>query len=93
MQAAPVIPWRSVMPYGCLGIDDPADFRRAYRHRLHQRTPKILAELAELRADYDGERIVLLCFEDVRKPDQWCHRQLLSEWLTEHLGESIPELP
>jgi len=28
-----------------------------------------------------------------RPPRQFCHRRLVAEWLEEHLGVVIPELP
>ena len=36
-----------------------------------------------------GENAVLLCWE---KPNIWCHRRLVAEWLENALGVTIPEL-
>jgi hypothetical protein len=36
---------------------------------------------------------VLLCWEHLRKPEEWCHRRIVAEWFTHHLGVSIPEMP
>jgi hypothetical protein len=84
-----VEPWPAVMPWGLLGEEDPEVFRRWYRHRLHRLTPRILAELAELRAKYDGWPLALCCFE---KPGEWCHRTLLAGWISERIGEEVQEL-
>ena len=70
------------------------EFRRIYLRGLDamgaDRIRDLLADL-ERRA---GKRdLVLLCFEDVRDPEQHCHRRYLAEWLSEHLGMSVPELP
>ena len=35
--------------------------------------------------------VVLLCFEDVRRPGEWCHRQIVAAWLGEH-GLVVEEL-
>jgi len=59
---------------------------RRYRHRLHRQTPRILAELQELREGYGD--LVLPCFEP---PDRFCHR-VLSTWLEEKLGEFVEEV-
>ncbi len=83
-----VEPWPAVMPWGLLGEEDLQAFRRRYRHRLHRLTPRILAELAELLAKYDGWPLALLCFE--RDPAQ-CHRSILAEWLREK-GVQVQEL-
>ncbi len=88
-----VEPWPAVMPWGLLDVTDPDVFRRKYRARLHRRTPRILAELQELLAKYDGWPIALLCWEDLRKPGAWCHRVRLGEWISERTGEVVSELP
>jgi len=87
-----LVAWEAVMPWGLLEERDPEVFRRRYRHRLHLRTPRILAELADLQRTYDGWPLALCCFEDLRRPDAWCHRRILAGWLEEHLGEEIPDL-
>lgn len=70
-----VVSWPAVMPWGLVGkFEDRAEFRRAYRRRLHQRRPRILDELAGLLDSYDGWRIALCCFENLAKPGAWCHR-------------------
>ena len=38
------------------------------------------------------EGVVLLCFEDVTQPHQWCHRRLFSAWYRAQTGVVIPEL-
>jgi hypothetical protein len=37
--------------------------------------------------------LVLLCFEDLRKPGVWCHRQIVAAWIEERFGMVVPELP
>lgn len=86
-----LVGWRTVAPFGVLGETDPDVFRRRYRHRLHRLTPRVLHELADLRAAYDGWPLALCCFEDVTKPGAWCHRTFLAEWLAEK-GVIIEEL-
>jgi hypothetical protein len=89
---APLVEWPVTYPVGLLDITDPAEFRRKYRHRLHSKTPRVLAELAELREAYAPLSLVLLCFEDLAKPGAWCHRTLLGEWISQKLGEEVPGL-
>jgi uncharacterized protein YeaO (DUF488 family) len=68
-------------------VTDPDEFRRRYRHRLHQRTGRILAELAELHERYDGWPLALCCFE---ADPAACHRSVLAGWLAEK-GVAIEE--
>jgi hypothetical protein len=37
--------------------------------------------------------LVLLCYENISKPGQWCHRTMFAEWWKEKTGEVIEELP
>lgn len=39
-----------------------------------------------------GKDVVLCCYEDVRKDDEWCHRQLFAKWWFEKTGAVISEL-
>ena len=35
---------------------------------------------------------MLCCYEDVRIPNEWCHRLIFTEWWLSKTGEAIPEL-
>jgi hypothetical protein len=84
-----LVEWPTVYPWGIYNADlDEQTFRRKYRHQLHRKTPKVLAELQELREGYDAP-LVLLCFEPA---GSFCHRTLLAEWISQHTGEAIPEV-
>jgi uncharacterized protein YeaO (DUF488 family) len=84
-----VEPWPAVMPWGLLDVTDPDVFRRKYRDCLHQRTPRVLAELVELLAKYTGWDLALCCFE---KPGEFCNRSVLGEWIAQKTGEEVREL-
>lgn len=45
------------------------------------------------RARQEGKELVLLCFEDVRIQEDWCHRTVFAQWWAEQTGELIKELP
>jgi len=80
--------WRTVAPFGLLDLESEAEFRRAYRARLHRLTPKVLAELADLMAAYEPAPLIWLCFE---APGVFCHRRLLAEWVEQRTGLLVPE--
>jgi hypothetical protein len=86
--------WRAAMPDRAWLSNkvNEADFRRMYRHRLHQLGVDRLMEEPLRIAEITGDnRIVALCFDDLRKPGMWCHRVFLAEWLEEH-GVPVIEL-
>jgi hypothetical protein len=85
----PMVPWRTVAPFGLLGAGlEPEEYRRRYRHRLHRLTPRITAELVEMRQAYAPADLILCCYEPA---GAWCHRVLLAEFLAELLGEEVTE--
>lgn len=40
-----------------------------------------------------GKDVVLCCYEDVREPNEWCHRLVFAEWWLKNTGKKIEELP
>lgn len=44
--------------------------------------------LAELQCMSQGHDVALCCYE---KPDKFCHRHILAEWLSGTIGETITE--
>ena len=84
---APLVEWPTVYPWGMFNASlEEADLTRRYRARLHHQTPRILAELAELREGYGD--LLLLCFEPA---DRFYHRHVLRAWLVEH-GLDVEEV-
>ena len=39
-----------------------------------------------------GKDVVLCCYEDVREPNEWCHRLVFASWWMLRTGQVIPEL-
>lgn len=39
----------------------------------------------------DNTEPVLLCWETLRKPNDWCHRRMVAEWFHATLGQDVPE--
>lgn len=80
-----------LMPFGLLQINDKALYERKYRERLD----RIGIDRIQKQIDAFGfeKPVVLLCYEDVRDPSQWCHRTMFAQWLLEQTGEIADELP
>ena len=47
----------------------------------------------ERTAAAEGKELVFLCYEDIRIPEDWCHRTVFAQWYCEQTGEIIRELP
>jgi len=77
-------------------LEDPAKFREAYRKHLDGLGVAAVASL--IWAVLEGSNnpsvagAVLLCFEDLEDPKQWCHRQFFAEWWEERTGAPVLEL-
>ena len=85
----------SLAPKGYMLHMDAASFREAYFRKLEGNgTEQIINMVLRLEkaAEAEGKDLVLLCFEDVRVPGDWCHRTMFAEWWAEKTGEMIEEL-
>jgi hypothetical protein len=68
------------------------EFRAAYLAKLEAAGyDAILSRLRELH-DTAGRPVILLCYEDLRKPDLECHRTQLTRWLRSKGFPPVPEL-
>ena len=75
---------------------EKARYKNAYYAKLdaagEQKVINYVRNL-EKRAEAEGKKLALLCFEDIRNPEDWCHRRMFAEWWQEHTGEAIEEIP
>ena len=72
---------------------DHDEFEVEYRKQLDVATMSAIRyELEKMQKKHPGKHLVLLCFEDVRKEDDWRHRTMFGKWWAERTGEFVPEL-
>lgn len=75
-------------------IDDRAEFEPKFRAKLDKLgADYVRARLETVSALHGGRGLVLLCFEDVTKMGEWCHRQIVAAWIEENLRIPCKELP
>jgi hypothetical protein len=68
-------------------------FREAYHTGLDQvGIDKLASKFRAIVAATGEPRLVLLCFEDIVKPGEWCHRRMFAEWWEKQTGEIVREL-
>lgn len=69
------------------------EFTTAYRADLDQLGPVRIAERLRQITEAEGDhRLVLLCFEDLSDPKQWCHRTVFASWWKDVTGDAVREL-
>lgn len=67
----------------------PEEYDRRFMAQLAALDPNtILAKIDQLAG---GKDVALLCYEDPKKPDDWCHRGQVSAWLKDKLGVLVFE--
>lgn len=84
-----------VAPKGYMLKMEKAPYRDAYMRKLAEEgSAKVIDTIRkfELDAAEQNKSLVLLCFEDLTKPGQWCHRTMFSEWWEDKTGQKIEEL-
>lgn len=65
------------------------EYRRLYFAQLARLNPAQVVQ--DLEALAGGATPVLLCWETLKKPGEWCHRRMVAEWLETELGLIVPE--
>lgn len=53
---------------------------------------RVMALLDAMIVKADGKVPVLLCFQALKKPDEFCHRRIFAEWCKYRGKLNIPEL-
>jgi hypothetical protein len=78
--------------YPMLSLDEQP-YRVQYTSRLDTAgVEAIRDELAAISAAAGDDRLVLLCFCDLSRPNAWCHRRMFAAWWHQQTGEEVPEL-
>jgi hypothetical protein len=76
-----------------LKISGDAEFTRSYRARLDEfgvgHFRRVFSEIAR---KHDKLSLALLCYEDLTKPGEFCHRRVFAQWWQEQTGQEVPEL-
>jgi len=69
-------------------------FDEAFDELLKRLDPRaVVANLRTMQHEHGCTGVVLLCYEDLRKPGERCHRKQVANWLKEKLGIQVEELP
>lgn len=85
-------------PKGMKDVDDDGEFERLYRGRLESFGVETLRRrfsevaLPLVRDQAEPVRLVLCCYEDLKKPGLFCHRTVFGAWWEEQTGEKVEEL-
>lgn len=80
-------------PHGLRQIEHRPEFEAAYLARLDGfGVEQIRAALEDVAGAAGATGVVLLCFEDLDDPTQWCHRSIFAAWWREQTGEDVVEL-
>lgn len=79
--------------WAMVSLHDEAAYTTQYRQHLDAAgVEAIRAELLTLAASHVDRRLVLLCFDDLSRPDGWCHRRMFADWWQDLTSEPVPEL-
>lgn len=83
-------------PDRCMWGREIEEFRKMYFAKLDEmgvRKVESILNTFHMQAQENNQDLVLACFEDVRDPEDWCHRTMLAEWVKNRIGWDINELP
>ncbi len=90
---------RGVLSYPALApgswfkqLKDFESYRKRYHETILQplNAEDVYQALHRLSGEHEP---VLLCWEHLTKPGDWCHRRIVAEWFENALGVHVPERP
>ncbi|MDK2899613.1 MAG: hypothetical protein PWQ45_115 [Thermosipho sp. (in: thermotogales)] len=82
----------ALAPYGILNKYPLGLQKVKYKEKLEKIGAESIKDLMnKLEKKFEGKDVILCCWEDLRKPNQQCHRRWLADWLEEKTGFLIPE--
>lgn len=68
-----------------------AEYEHRYRAEILDRlNPNATWDALMLLAG--GAEPVLMCYETLHDPEDWCHRRMVAAWFKETIGADVPEL-
>lgn len=80
--------WASIGSYSALAPHPSwlqlsrEEYTQLFCAKLGKMSPdQVLRDLAAMSDSAGGPDIALLCYEALRDPLEWCHRQMVAEWL------------
>ena len=85
----------SLAPKGYMLNMEYEEYKEAYYQKLNDIGAMKIIDMVgkfELIAAMEGKELVFLCYEDIRNPEDWCHRTMFAQWYMEQTGEIIREL-
>jgi hypothetical protein len=71
-----------------------AEFTEIYAALLEERggVDYFTRRFAQIADEAGVDQLVLLCFEDLRKPGLFCHRRVFATWWQQRTGQPVDEL-
>lgn len=87
----------ALAPKGLKDVESDEEFDRLYRERLDSfGVEKLRRAFSDIAAPHSGEGstplLALLCYEDLTKPGESCHRRNFAAWWEERTGQKVEEL-
>lgn len=83
--------YRALAPGGWFNSVSEEEYRRRYFGEILDKLDpmKVIRDLQALVAPNPP---VMLCWERLNVPSEWCHRQMVREWLMKTVGVEAPEI-
>lgn len=66
-------------------------FEERYRRQMDSLGVKRIKEELSRFGYGKVDEMILLCYEDVTNPDEWCHRTVFAKWWEDNTGETVEE--
>jgi uncharacterized protein (DUF488 family) len=73
-------------------VDDYDAFYEPFMSRLENTWPVAESRLLGVMSDNPGKDVILLCFDRLDRDGDWCHRQLVAEFISKKWAVEVGEI-
>jgi hypothetical protein len=84
---------KGLRPFGVFNVyEQEFEYGVHYQDRMEKQAAHISADLKRIQNENNGQALVLMCWCNLHKKTNWCHRRMAAAWIEERTGLTVPEL-
>jgi hypothetical protein len=87
-----LVKFMPIAPSGYMLNKSHSEYQALYLDRLDRYSQEVELGFRNVADLYPGQDLVILCFENLSRPNAWCHRTMFAKWWEGRTGEQVVEV-